>query len=185
MNGLTYVNFPDFLTEATDITLQEKMTILSLLKHKHGKKRTCFPTLKTLGRYLGRSERSVSRYLKSLKEKGYIKIQNRGHKSNLYTILCAITWDSNTDNMVLLNESNCEENSPTNHSINSLAKSAMEKVNAVIKRNTTKPYNSYNYKNKVDYSIPKDEYSLNMGSIRQNLISKGREKYKEITEKGL
>ena len=167
MNGLTYVNFPDFLTEANDITIQEKMTLIGLLKHKHGKKMTCYPSLLTLGKYLGRSIRSVSRYLKSLKEKGYIEIYNRGHKSNMYKILCAITWDNSSDEMVLLTEDNCEESSSNNtisNSINSMAKKAIEKVNNVVKRNTN---NWNNNKSNNIIRCKKDEYSYDTNKIRE------------------
>ncbi|KMT21518.1 helix-turn-helix domain-containing protein [Clostridium cylindrosporum] len=190
MSGITYTKFPNYVWESKELTVQEKSTLFTLFLRLHNGKMTCFPKLETIGACIQRSPRSVSRYLKSLAEKGFIKIQNRGHKSNLYTILCGIIWDDNTDSMVELNESNCAENKDPE--IEQSAIKTMEKVNSVVERNTSpattnKSYPKYKKKNTSDWNPttkPKDEYAYDMSKIKQQLRDNARQAYEEIKDNG-
>lgn len=62
--------------------------LLAFLLHMcYGDKITCFPSQKYMAVSLGRSVRTIQRYLKELEKNGLIVIRRRGSTSNLYTIL--------------------------------------------------------------------------------------------------
>lgn len=53
----------------------------------YGDKSSCYPSEKYLATALGRSIRTIQRYIKKLVKEGLIIIKRRGSISNLYTIL--------------------------------------------------------------------------------------------------
>jgi len=58
-----------------------------LLSLCYGEKTTCFPSIKYLATALGRSCRTINRYIKELVETGLIVKRRRGSRSNMYTLL--------------------------------------------------------------------------------------------------
>lgn len=58
-----------------------------LLSLCYGEKTTCFPSIKYLATALGRSCRTINRYIKELVEIGLIVKRRRGSSSNMYTLL--------------------------------------------------------------------------------------------------
>jgi len=58
-----------------------------LLSLCYGEKTTCFPSIKYLATALGRSCRTINRYIKELIETGLIIKRRRGSRSNMYTLL--------------------------------------------------------------------------------------------------
>jgi len=58
-----------------------------LLSLCYGEKTTCFPSIKYLATALGRSCRTINRYIKELVEIGLIVKRRRGSRSNMYTLL--------------------------------------------------------------------------------------------------
>lgn len=71
--------------------LDGEKTLLSLLQAScFGDKVETFPAQKTLAEAINKSVRTIQRYLKKLKELGYINIKRRGSISNVYSILIKI-----------------------------------------------------------------------------------------------
>lgn len=58
-----------------------------LLSMCYGDKNTCYPSIKYIATALGRSCRTINRYLKELIRLGYISKRRRGSISNVYTLL--------------------------------------------------------------------------------------------------
>jgi DNA-binding transcriptional MocR family regulator len=57
----------------------------------YGEKSTCFPSIKYLSIALGRSTRTINRYIKELVKNDLISKRRRGSISNLYTVLAKKT----------------------------------------------------------------------------------------------
>lgn len=73
----SFYGFRKAFIQNTEITLEAKF-LLILLKSHLGKNPTCWPSLSTLGRKMGRSRDSVRKYLKELQTKGYLNTFSRG-----------------------------------------------------------------------------------------------------------
>lgn len=61
-----------------------------LLSHAYGKKTSCFPSQIRLATMLGRTVRSIQRYIKELKKLGLIVVKRAGRKgcnNNLYSLV--------------------------------------------------------------------------------------------------
>ncbi|CAM2830793.1 helix-turn-helix domain-containing protein [Hathewaya histolytica] len=58
-----------------------------LLSMCYGDKNTCYPSIKYIANSLGKSCRTINRYLKELVKLGYISKRRRGSISNIYTLL--------------------------------------------------------------------------------------------------
>lgn len=58
-----------------------------LQSYCYGDKCNCYPSQKTLANNLSRSIRTIQRYIKELKDNGYIDIKHRGSISNVYNLL--------------------------------------------------------------------------------------------------
>lgn len=84
-NGFTNVN-NDVMTNS-NISCGARTLYFILNSYCFGDKTKCFPSQATLSKVIGKSVRTVQRYLVELKENGLILIKNRGYLTNIYTIL--------------------------------------------------------------------------------------------------
>ncbi|MDU1413479.1 MAG: helix-turn-helix domain-containing protein [Clostridium sp.] len=87
-NGFTNVN-NDVMT-SSKLSVGARTLYFILNSYCFGNKTECFPSQKTLSKALGKSVRTVQRYLIELKENGLIAIKNRGYLTNIYTILSKV-----------------------------------------------------------------------------------------------
>ncbi len=59
-----------------DLTPEELATYAYLRYRKNNRTHKCWPSYKTIGEAIGRSRKSVAKYVSSLEEKGLIKTEN-------------------------------------------------------------------------------------------------------------
>lgn len=82
--------YNDFL-ESNLLSPTEKIIFITIKKFADNESLTAFPSINTIANYTGLSRRGVIKSLKSMAEKGVIKIEKResserGHENNLYTL---------------------------------------------------------------------------------------------------
>lgn len=87
-NGFTNVN-NDVMT-SSKLSVGARTLYFILNSYCYNTKTECFPSQVTLSKVLGKSIRTVQRYLIELKENGLIAIKNRGYLTNIYTILSKV-----------------------------------------------------------------------------------------------
>ena len=87
--GVSTVHMPDDILK--DIENQEldrySMYLFAVLLSYADSKRQCFPSMDTLCEHTKCSKKTLIKRLDELESNGYIKIDKRHHKSNLYTLL--------------------------------------------------------------------------------------------------
>lgn len=72
--------------EGRKLRMGDKMVYITLLQHAD-KKGQCYVSELTIADYIGWSERSVRRSIKTLKAAGYVDVEERGmNRANLYTV---------------------------------------------------------------------------------------------------
>ena len=81
-NGFT--QFMNNLLLRKDIDTYEKLILICLIMHQMHKE-VCFPSEKTLAIECSCGVSTIKKRIKSLEEKGLIKIERRHQKSNRYT----------------------------------------------------------------------------------------------------
>lgn len=179
---IQYVQTQTKITHNTSLSCQARITYQVLMSYCHNNKITCFPNLKSIAEKVGKSTRSVIRYINELIGAGLVKRQNRGHHSNLYTLKGLIAYDDTFSTMIELNETNCTKQDEEY----SYAQKAMARVKKIIKNNTSdgnkRPYKkSYNKKDTAGER--KDEYAPNMDKILNQMRNNAREAFKDIKDK--
>ena len=84
LGGFTQV--PNFILEKSTLSMGARFTYSLFLRyawHEDG----CFPGLERLGENMGCSEATASRYVKELREAGYVTVERRGQgKTNIYKL---------------------------------------------------------------------------------------------------
>ena len=81
-----FVLVPKFIVKSRHLTQEEKLAYAMFLCYAW-EKNYVFPGQAVLGKDMGVSERSVSRYIAGLREKGFISIKRRGQgRTNLYIL---------------------------------------------------------------------------------------------------
>lgn len=83
----------------SDLRAGEKLLYVALSLIDNNKK-GCFPSIKTLSKMLNISERSISRYLNTLRKKGYITTVQRWNNSNKYYLDTELNTKANEDRVV-------------------------------------------------------------------------------------
>ena len=79
------LQFAENAREDGTLSLGAKVVFTQLLlKHHNNEKGRCNPSEPTLARDLKISERNIQRFIKELKERGWLSVQRRHNKSNQY-----------------------------------------------------------------------------------------------------
>lgn len=71
------------LTAETPKDVKMLYVVLLMFAFKKGK---CFPSLKLLGQIMNANERTIRRYIKKLKDSGWIKVEYRSGRPSIYTL---------------------------------------------------------------------------------------------------
>ncbi|WP_137671298.1 helix-turn-helix domain-containing protein [Paenibacillus naphthalenovorans] len=79
-----YVITPNCVRRCIRVPQEEKLVLFEIYSHYNDEKGYAFPTQQTLALYLGISASSVSKHLKSLEQKGFIKSMGGKGKSKIY-----------------------------------------------------------------------------------------------------
>lgn len=80
-----YHGFRKSFIQNGSISLEARFILVLLMTYK-GKNENCWPSQGTLGKNINRSRRTVSKYLKELERRGFLKISSRGYgRSLLYS----------------------------------------------------------------------------------------------------
>lgn len=86
LGGNKFSQIPEWVIDA-DISDGAFRLYAVLLRYAKNETGEAYPALDTLATRLRKNEKSVRRYAKELSDNGLVHIQNRGKKSNLYTIM--------------------------------------------------------------------------------------------------
>ena len=113
-----------------------------LLSLCYGEKTTCFPSIKYLATALGRSCRTINRYIKELVETGLIVKRRRGSRSNMYTLL-----QKKSQQVIEKVEKAVERVKETLNK----AKSANKNYNNNYKKNERPDFNDYDQRDNYNY----------------------------------
>lgn len=79
-----YVITPNCVRRCIRVPQEEKLVLFEIYSHFNEEKGYAFPTQQTLALYLGISASTVSKHLKSLEQKGFIKSRGGKGKSKIY-----------------------------------------------------------------------------------------------------
>ncbi|MFP4977492.1 helix-turn-helix domain-containing protein [Paenibacillus sp. CN-4] len=79
-----YVITPNCVRRCIRVPQEEKLVLFEIYSHYNDEKGYAFPTQQTLALYLGVSASSVSKHLKNLDKKGFIKSRGGKGKSKIY-----------------------------------------------------------------------------------------------------
>ncbi|WP_338462525.1 helix-turn-helix domain-containing protein [Brevibacillus borstelensis] len=79
-----YVITPNCVRRCIRVPQEEKLVLFEIYSHYNDEKGYAFPTQQTLALYLGISASTVSKHLKSLEQKGFIKSRGGKGKSKNY-----------------------------------------------------------------------------------------------------
>lgn len=79
-----YVITPNCVRRCIRVPQEEKLVLFEIYSHYNDEKGYAFPTQQTLALYLGISASTVSKHLKSLEQKGFIKSRGGKGKSKIY-----------------------------------------------------------------------------------------------------
>ena len=85
-----YTKVPNELIQSPWLAMNEKCMLMYLMS-RSGRKKQCFPSLKTIAEDLGASESTVISIIKKLESKNLIVREKRisdngGYMSNIYTV---------------------------------------------------------------------------------------------------
>ncbi|MFD3157022.1 helix-turn-helix domain-containing protein [Haloimpatiens sp. FM7330] len=115
-----------------------------------GKKNYCFPSQKTLSLKLGKSVRTIQRYLKILFKLGIVKIKRRGSISNLYIL----------PKKKIQNDSSKDFSNKEKFSIKKTVKKIQDKCAHYGKYSNSSKRNAFNNYPQRNYDISKLEEAL-------------------------
>ncbi|WCN36482.1 helix-turn-helix domain-containing protein [Aneurinibacillus uraniidurans] len=79
-----YVITPNCVRRCIRVPKEEKLVLFEIYSHYNNEKGYASPTQQTLALYLGISTSTVSKHLKSLEQKGFIKSRGGKGRSNIY-----------------------------------------------------------------------------------------------------
>ncbi|OOO64291.1 transcriptional regulator [Clostridium tepidum] len=127
-----------------------------LLSMCYADKNTCYPSIKYIATALGRSCRTINRYIKELIKLGYISKRRRGSISNVYTLLQKKVQQTvqNIKDKVKNRESGYKKNTSDKQSLS----------------NTNSKKNNYNNKPKKDKFNDFEQRDYNFDKLEKLLL---------------
>ena len=158
--------YNDFL-ESNVLTATEKIIFITIKKFADNEKLTAFPSTNTIAKYTGLSKRGIIKCLKSMADKGVIKIEKRnsserGHESNLYTLYdYPEMWVTNDENDVTDVVKKAEEDEMIRRLQAAGYTVTKEKEpSSDCNQNQTHVIDNTNYLHDIGTNIESQEYSL-------------------------
>lgn len=85
-NGWNYTIIENEVLERNDLDIYEKMLYIALKRFANIQTNEAFPGVKRAAEYGGMSERKARNVIKDLEAKGFLSIERRTNKTNIYTL---------------------------------------------------------------------------------------------------